>query len=129
MEPNRLFARLYLDEDVHVRVASIVRGHGYEVDTARGEGMLGAGDEDQLAFAADNGRVLVTHNRVDFEILARRYFDEGRSHSGIVCAVRRPPTSTSSLTPGAPTSRRRRHSSTGRRRRRPTRGRRRLPTE
>ena len=90
MESNRLFARLYLDEDVHVRVASIVRGHGYEVDTARGEGMLGAGDEDQLAFAADNERVLVTHNRVDFEILARRYFEEGRSHSRIVCAVRRP---------------------------------------
>jgi uncharacterized protein with PIN domain len=91
METTRLFARLYLDEDVHVRVARIIRGHGYEVHTARGEGMLGTTDAEQLAFAATQGMVLVTHNRVDFEVLARRYFEEDRSHSGIVCAVRRSP--------------------------------------
>ena len=91
METTHLFARLYLDEDVHVRVASIVRGHGYEVHTARGERILGTADAEQLAFAARQEMVLVTHNRVDFEVLARRYFEEGRSHSGIVCAVRRPP--------------------------------------
>lgn len=91
MDPDRLFARLYLDEDVHVRVARIVRSHGFMARTTRSEDMLGANDAKQLAFASDQGMVLVTHNRTDFEDLARRYFEEGRSHSGIICAVRRPP--------------------------------------
>jgi len=69
MESDRLFARLYLDEDVHVRIARIVRGHGFSVRTVRGENMLGATDAEQLAFAADQGLVIVTHNRTDFENL------------------------------------------------------------
>lgn len=91
MESDRLFARLYLDEDVHVRIARIVRGHGFSVRTARSEDMLGATDEEQLAFAADQGLVVVTHNRSDFEELARQYYKEERTHAGIICAVRRGP--------------------------------------
>lgn len=72
-------------------VARIVRGHGFSVRTTRGEDMLGATDEEQLAFAADRGLVVVTHNQGNFENLARRYFQEGRTHAGIICAVRRPP--------------------------------------
>jgi hypothetical protein len=48
-------------------------------------------DAEQLAFAAAQEMVLVTHNRADFENLARRYFEEGRTHAGIICAFRRPP--------------------------------------
>lgn len=91
MDAPRLFARLYLDEDVHVRIADIVQGHGYEVRTARDEGMLGASDAEQLAFAAEREMVFVTHNRADFEDLARLYFEKGQTHWGIVCAFRRPP--------------------------------------
>jgi hypothetical protein len=90
MEPSRRFARLYLDEDVHVGVARIVQGHGYDARTTRDEAMLGTRDVEQLAFASEQSMVLVTHNRTDFEDLARRYFEEGRTHSGIICAVRRP---------------------------------------
>ena len=91
MSAPRFFAELYLDEDVSVRIAEILRGHGYEVRTAREEGMLGTTDAEQLAFAAAQGRVFLTHNRTDFEELAVQYFEEDRSHAGIVCAVRRPP--------------------------------------
>ena len=91
MESDRLFARLYLDEDVHVRIARIVRGHGFSVRTTRGENMLGATDKEQLAFAAERDLVVVTHNRTDFEELARQYYEEERRHAGIICAVRRPP--------------------------------------
>jgi predicted nuclease of predicted toxin-antitoxin system len=91
MESDRLFAQLYLDEDVHVRIARIVQGHGFLVSTARRENMLGATDKEQLAFASDRGLVVVTHNRVDFEALARQYYEEGRDHAGIICAVRRSP--------------------------------------
>ena len=45
----RLFAELYLDEDVSVRIAEILRGHGYDVHTPREEGMLGTTDsEDEI---------------------------------------------------------------------------------
>lgn len=91
MEAARLFAHCYLDEDVHVTVAEIMRGHGYVVTTARDEEMLGASDSEQLAFAVSRERVLVTHNRVDFENLAYRYFEEGWPHWGIICAMRRAP--------------------------------------
>jgi hypothetical protein len=39
MSAPRFFAELYLDEDVSVRIAEILRGHGYEVRTAREEGI------------------------------------------------------------------------------------------
>ena len=91
MDAPGLFAELYLDEDVSVRIATILRGHGYDVHTARAEGMLGTTDAEQLAFAVEHGRVFVTHNRTDFEALAVQYFEEDRTHRGIICAVRRPP--------------------------------------
>ncbi|WP_022836549.1 DUF5615 family PIN-like protein [Salisaeta longa] len=91
MEPPHLFARLYLDEDVHVRIVDIVRGRGYRACTTRDEGMLGRSDAEQLAFAAEQEMMLVTHNRTDFEKLARRYFEEERTHAGIICAFRRSP--------------------------------------
>jgi len=87
----RLFARLYLDEDVDVLVADLVRSQGFAVTTAHDEDMLGASDLEQLAFAAERERILVTHNRRDFERLAVRYFEGSQTHWGIVCAVRRPP--------------------------------------
>jgi hypothetical protein len=91
MEASSLFARLYLDKDVDVLVADLVRGQGFAAAKARSEAMRGATDAEQLAFAAEQGRVLVTHNRLDFEELAVGYYEEGRTHGGIVCAFRRPP--------------------------------------
>jgi hypothetical protein len=38
-----------------------------------------------------NEKTLLTHNRAVFEVLAQKYFSEGRPHSGIVIAVRRSP--------------------------------------
>lgn len=51
MDAPRLFAKLYLDEDVSVRVADILQGHEYGVRTAHEEGMLGTSDAEQLALA------------------------------------------------------------------------------
>ncbi|MEH1910803.1 MAG: hypothetical protein V7L05_07800 [Nostoc sp.] len=34
---------------------------------------------------------LLTHNHVDFEILAQAYFVASQEHSGIILAFRRPP--------------------------------------
>ena len=87
----KLFADLYLDEDVSVLVAALLRSRGLDAVTAVGEQMLGLDDSAQLAHAAAMGRCVVTHNRVHFELLHRQYLAAGRDHAGIVVATRRAP--------------------------------------
>ena len=88
---SRLFARLYLDEDVSVLVATLLRSRGFETLTTLEVGNLGETDERQLEYAANDGLTLLTHNRADFEQLAARYLTDGRRHAGIIIAVRRLP--------------------------------------
>jgi hypothetical protein len=86
-----LFARLYLDEDVSARAAEIIAARGFDVLSTVKAGRMGAPDRDQLDFAASQDRVLVTHNRRDFELLVQEYFAHGLRHAGLLMAVRRPP--------------------------------------
>lgn len=86
-----MFIELYLDEDVDVLIARLIRARGFSVTTARDEGLLQQDDRTQLSYAVRNKWVLVTHNRIDFENLARQYFESGQNHSGMILAVRRPP--------------------------------------
>lgn len=44
----------------------------------------GLDDEDVLALAAEEGRVLVTHNVADFPEILREWGAAGRSHAGII---------------------------------------------
>ncbi len=87
----KLFADIYLDEDVSVLVAILLRGRGLDAVTAVAEGMLGQDDSAQLARAASMARCVVTHNRVHFELLHRQYLASGRDHAGIIVATRRAP--------------------------------------
>jgi hypothetical protein len=88
---NQLFIDLYLDEDVNVLIADLVRARGFRVTTTQAAGQVGTTDASQLAFATSQGKALLTHNRVHFEALAQAYFEEKKTHSGIIIAVRRPP--------------------------------------
>lgn len=88
---NRLFICLYLDEDVNILVAELLKARGFDAVTARDAGQLHATDAQQLAYAVSQGRTIVTHNRVDFEKLVQAYFDSGQMHYGVVFAVQRPP--------------------------------------
>ena len=88
---NRLFIDLYLDEDVNVLIADLVRARGFRVTTTQAAGQIGTTDENQLAFATSQGKTILTHNRMHFEALAQRYFEEKKPHSGIIIAVRRHP--------------------------------------
>jgi predicted nuclease of predicted toxin-antitoxin system len=88
---SKLFAALYLDEDVDILVADLVRARGFSVMTTRDAGKLGADDQAQLAYAIQEERVFFTHNRVDFEGLAADYFTNQRRHYGIIIATRHPP--------------------------------------
>ena len=86
-----LFIDLYIDEDVDVLVAEVLSAYGFNVLTTREADNLGESDAVQLAFAVREQRTFLTHNRADFEALAQQYYEVGREHYGIICAVRRPP--------------------------------------
>ena len=88
---NRLFIELYLDEDVDVLVAELLRAYGFQATTARDAGQLGKSDSDQLNYAVSREKAFLTHNRADFETLAKSYFESGKGHCGIILAVRRTP--------------------------------------
>jgi predicted nuclease of predicted toxin-antitoxin system len=88
---SSLFICLYLDEDVNVLVADLLRARGFDAITARDAGQLRLMDAEQFAYAISQTRALVTHNRTDFEKLVQSYFDSGQMHYGVIFAVRRPP--------------------------------------
>jgi predicted nuclease of predicted toxin-antitoxin system len=78
---NPLFIDLYLDEDVNVVLADLLRARGFRVTTTRGAGQLGMTDEGQLAFAARQRKTILTHNRVHFEALSQRYYEVMKNHA------------------------------------------------
>ena len=61
-----LFIRLYLDEDVHRRVASALRLRHFDVVSAHEVRRWGLSDEEQLSYAAEEGRALFTYNAADY---------------------------------------------------------------
>jgi predicted nuclease of predicted toxin-antitoxin system len=69
---SRLFIELYLDEDVNVLVATLLRARGFGATTAHDMGQLGRGDAEQLAYAVGRQMTFLTHNRADFEELDRQ---------------------------------------------------------
>lgn len=84
-----LFIRLYLDEDVSVFVAQLLRPHGFEVLTSRDAHQLGRSDAAQLHFATEHQLTMLTHNRCDFERLHETALREQHPHAGILIASRR----------------------------------------
>lgn len=89
MTPDPAPLRVYLDEDVDVLLAPLLAVHGIDCLTTLAAGNVGLTDEEQLAFAAAESRVLITHNRNDFERLAIDWWNQKRDHAGIVLALRR----------------------------------------
>ena len=88
---SRLFIHVYLDEDVSVLIATLLRSRGFAATTTQEAGQSGSTDAEQLTYAAGRQMAILTHNRADFEGLAKEYAAAGRAHSGIIIAVRRAP--------------------------------------
>jgi predicted nuclease of predicted toxin-antitoxin system len=84
----KLFIELYLDEDVSVLLAKLLRARGFEVITTRDAKMLGASDKEQLEYAIRKEKVLLTHNRLHFEKFHKEYLRENKEHYGIIIASR-----------------------------------------
>lgn len=84
---GRLFIELYLDEDVDVLVAELLRARGFVALTTQGAGRLGSNDDEQLSYAISEQKALLTHNRFDFEKRATASYAAGRKHYGIIIAT------------------------------------------
>lgn len=76
---------LFADEDSLDR--AIVRGlrqRGIDVTTAAETGRLGLTDEEQLQFAAEQGRALYTRNLPHFTRIHTEWMQAGRHHAGVI---------------------------------------------
>ncbi|HLX11228.1 MAG TPA: DUF5615 family PIN-like protein [Bacteroidota bacterium] len=62
-------APLYLDEDVNVLLVALLRARNIEVTSTLEQSNLGKSDREQLDYCIRSERILLTHNRVDFEKL------------------------------------------------------------
>jgi predicted nuclease of predicted toxin-antitoxin system len=75
---------LYLDEDIRVLLADILRQRGYDaihVLEAKRDGLT---DPEQLSYAVNQKRAILTHNIRDFLLLDQRYQAEEKAHYGII---------------------------------------------
>ena len=87
---NEIFLRVYLDEDVNVLIAELLRSKNFKSLAVSEAGRRGKSDAEQLDYATQSGYAILTHNRIDFEEPARDYFGSDKTHRGIIIAVRRP---------------------------------------
>ena len=85
---SQVFIRVYLDEDVDVLVAKLLNARGFTAITTLQANQLGKSDSEQMEYAISQKAVILTHNRADFEELAKTYFEQDRSHYGIIIAFR-----------------------------------------
>lgn len=81
---------LYLDEDVRVLLAEVLRNRGYNASHVLEVGRTGKSDHEQLIHAARRKMAILTHNIRDYAILSKAYAEKGEKHSGIIVSEQVP---------------------------------------
>ena len=76
--------RLLLDEDLSPQIAVILREKGIDAVSVHEIGRTGLADQEQLEYAASDGRCFVTRNRNNYIILTRQFFASNISHKGVL---------------------------------------------
>jgi uncharacterized protein with PIN domain len=82
--------KLYLDEDVHKKVAIALRLKGYDVVSAHEIQKQSLSDSQQLKYAIAEQRAIFTFNAGDFNRLHKEYINSGRNHFGILLSKQIP---------------------------------------
>jgi len=79
--------KIYIDEDaMDSDLVSALRSRGVPVITALDAGLTGRSDDEQLAFATEQGCALYTFNVSDFYRLHGAWVRAGREHAGMILA-------------------------------------------
>lgn len=79
--------RLYLDDDSLTKaLVRALRERGVDVVTTLQVGLDGRDDEEHLAYAAEQGRVLCSFNTRDFYRIHSEWLAQDKSHAGIILA-------------------------------------------
>lgn len=82
--------KLYLDEDVHKKVATALRLKGYDVVSTHEVQKQSLSDEQQLVFAVAEERAIFTFNAGDFDRLHKKQISNGPKHYGIILSKQIP---------------------------------------
>ena len=81
--------RFYLDEDLSPKITKALRRKGIDATSAHEAGNTQVSDSEQLAYAAGEGRCLVTRNARHFIMLSREAINRQQPHAGILlCSPR-----------------------------------------
>lgn len=80
----------YLDENIQQALAGALRERGVDILTTQEAGNVGLSDSEQLNFAAQKNRVLVSYNKRDFAKLHYEGLSGKRAHNGIVLSDQLP---------------------------------------
>jgi len=81
--------KLYLDEDVDTKLAPVLRQLGWDTITVADVNRRGLDDEDQLLYATENERTILTHNTSDYTKLNKLFWNKSLTHHGIIVAPQR----------------------------------------
>ena len=81
--------KLFIDEDVHDKLAGVLRSCGIDAINAREVNRKGSSDEEQLRYAISQKRAIFSFNIVDYERLAVKLFNENKTHFGIIVSPQR----------------------------------------
>jgi predicted nuclease of predicted toxin-antitoxin system len=76
--------KFYLDEDLPARVAELLRRRGLDAVSVHEVGNFRFSDREQLAFAARDGRCLVTRDARHFVDLSHEAVRRQTPHAGII---------------------------------------------
>ncbi len=81
--------KFYLDEDLSPRIAERLRKRGIDAVSAHDVGNVQLSDREQLAYAAREGRCLITRNARHIVVLSREAIARQEPHAGIIlCSPR-----------------------------------------
>jgi len=81
---------LFLDEDLHSGLAHALRRRGFDVIHAQELDRKGQSDSDQLLFAIQQERCIMSFNVKDFVILHNKYVETHQEHWGIIVSKQLP---------------------------------------
>ena len=82
--------KLLLDEDVHSTLSSILRKRGFDVLHVQEVEGKGKSDAEQLTYACQQQRCLMSFNVKDFVLLHNQYAKEEKEHWGIIVSKQLP---------------------------------------